>query len=280
MVFQSYAIWPHMTVFKNISYPLRMRKTPKDKIKEKVSEALRLVELEGLEERYATQLSGGQQQRVALARALVYDPKILLLDEPLSNLDAKLRERARFELQTLQRRLRTTAIYVTHDQAEAMVLADTLIVMRNGKIEQKGAPLEIYKRPKSRFVADFIGVANLLPGRLLKIIADDLGEIEHNTTTIYSTIPEGISEGEDVIVSVRPEDARIFEKRPEGTMNVWEVRIKHIVFLGNIADCVVTIGDLEVRVQTDPSSFSFVIGDKAFLQIDPRRCTVFSGKSN
>jgi iron(III) transport system ATP-binding protein len=162
MVFQSYAIWPHMTVSQNVAYPLRMRRTPKVQQRELVKKVLELVGMGGLEDKPATKLSGGQQQRVAFARALVFQPELLLLDEPLSNLDAKLREHMRFELRMMQRQLGLTALYVTHDQEEALTLSDRLVVMNGGRIEQVGSPEDIYERPATRFVAEFIGKANMV----------------------------------------------------------------------------------------------------------------------
>ena len=162
MVFQSYAIWPHMTVSENVAYPLRMRRTPKAQQREMVKKVLELVGMGGLEDKPATKLSGGQQQRVAFARALVFQPELLLLDEPLSNLDAKLREHMRFELRMMQRQLGLTALYVTHDQEEALTLSDRLVVMNGGRIEQVGSPEDIYERPATRFVAEFIGKANMV----------------------------------------------------------------------------------------------------------------------
>jgi iron(III) transport system ATP-binding protein len=162
MVFQSYAIWPHMTVAQNVAYSLRMRRVGRDEIKRRVAAVLALVGLAGYEETPATNLSGGQQQRVALARSLVFEPRVLLLDEPLSNLDAKLREHMRFELRIMQRRLGVTAIYVTHDQGEALTLSDKVVVMNRGRIEQIGTPEEVYEHPLTRFVAEFIGQANFL----------------------------------------------------------------------------------------------------------------------
>jgi len=167
MVFQSYAIWPHMSVFENVAFPLRVARTRKytsAEIKDKVRQALEMVRLGGFEHRSSTQLSGGQQQRLALARGLVHEPKVLLLDEPLSNLDAKLREQMRFELKHLQRTLRITTVYVTHDQAEALALSDEIAVFNAGRIVQRGSPQDIYSHPASRFVADFIGSANFLAG--------------------------------------------------------------------------------------------------------------------
>lgn len=201
MVFQNYALWPHMTVFENIAYGLKVRKLPKEEIKERVMWALELVKLEGLGGRYPSQLSGGQQQRVALARALVVEPRILLLDEPLSNLDAKLRVEMRAEIRRIQRELGTTLIYVTHDQEEAMSISDRIAVMSSGKVEQIGEPREIYERPKTIFVAEFVGKCNIIRGRAIsenRLIL--LGrELKLNT--------EGF-EGE-VVVAIRPEKIKI-----------------------------------------------------------------------
>ncbi len=169
LVFQNYALWPHMTVFDNIAYGLKLKKVPKQEIEKEVKEVLRLVHLEGYENRYPTQLSGGQQQRVALARALVVKPKILLLDEPLSNLDAKLRVEMRSEIKAIQKELGITLIYVTHDQEEAMALSDRLAVMNIGQVEQVGTPMEVYHRPRTRFVADFMGRNNVLDGKVVEV---------------------------------------------------------------------------------------------------------------
>lgn len=166
MVFQSYAIFPHLNVFENIAYGLRVARVPKDEISKRVGDVLALVELSGYEKRAPNQLSGGQQQRVALARALIMEPKVLLMDEPLSNLDAKLREQMRTEIRRIQKYLGITSVYVTHDQVEAMTISDRIVVMNEGRIEQVGPPIETYRYPQSRFVADFIGRANFIPGQV------------------------------------------------------------------------------------------------------------------
>jgi iron(III) transport system ATP-binding protein len=167
MVFQNYAVWPHKTVYENVVFGLKLRKTPAAETKRKMEETLALVNLTGLEQRYPNELSGGQQQRVALARSLVVEPEILLLDEPLSNLDAKLRERMRGELKQLQRRTGITFVYVTHDQAEALALSDMIAVMHGGRLQQYGSPYEVYARPANRIVAYFMGLVNLVPGRVV-----------------------------------------------------------------------------------------------------------------
>jgi iron(III) transport system ATP-binding protein len=207
MVFQSYAIWPHMTVFDNVAFPLRAaRARPSDaELRRRVEGALATVRLEGLGERPATNLSGGQQQRLALARALVREPKLLLLDEPLSNLDAKLREHMRLELRGLQRDLRLTTVYVTHDQVEALAMSNIVAVMHEGRINQIGSPREIYERPANRFVADFIGSTNLLPGRVVGGSGGVRG-VQTAGGTVACVVPDDAPAGSDVVVSIRPED--------------------------------------------------------------------------
>ena len=201
MVFQNYAVWPHKTVFENVVFGLRVRKVPKAKARDMVEAILALVNLTGLEDRLPNQLSGGQQQRVALARSLVVEPRILLLDEPLSNLDAKLRERMRSELKHLQRRTGITFIYVTHDQAEALALSDRIAVMDGGRLQQVASPEEVYARPANRVVADFMGNINVLPAR-----AVDGGLALDGGTRIALALPNGIATGEAVDLVVRPED--------------------------------------------------------------------------
>ncbi|HYH02596.1 MAG TPA: ABC transporter ATP-binding protein [Bacillota bacterium] len=206
MVFQSYALFPHLTVAGNIAYGLKVRKTPPAEIKQRVEAVLKTVGLEGMGERYTNQLSGGQQQRVALARAIVLQPNVLLFDEPLSNLDAKLREDMRGRIRDLQQELNTTAIYVTHDQVEAMTMSDLIVVMNKGRIEQIGSPVEIYEKPASRFVADFIGRVNLLPAKLLqagpgRLTVDLLGN-QLQIASYASSAPE-------MLMAIRPEVIRL-----------------------------------------------------------------------
>jgi iron(III) transport system ATP-binding protein len=274
MVFQSYALWPHMKVFDNIALPLRIRKLPKSEIKFKVREALALVGLEGYEGRYPHQLSGGEQQRVALARALVYEPKILLLDEPLSNLDAKVRERMRFELKDLQRRLGITTIYVTHDQEEAMVLSDIIAVMNKGKIIQEGTPLQLYREPRCEFVANFIGSTNLIEGKVIKILETyDLGLVYTACGELRCVIPKNVREGDEVLISIRPENIALSEKRPEGDNNVWEGKVKARVFLGRDVDYRILVRDQIIRVITLSSLF-LEEGRSVFLRLDPKGCVI------
>jgi len=211
MVFQNYALWPHMTVFENVAYGLKVRKLPKEEIRRRVKEVLELVRLEGLESRYPTQLSGGQQQRVALARALVVQPKVLLLDEPLSNLDAKLRVEMREELKRLQRKLGITTIYVTHDQDEAMALSDRVAVMNLGRVVEVGKPNELYRKPRSFFVATFIGRSNVLECRATEVRGEEVA-LECSGLRLVATVPDSskkLSPGDRVYAVFRPHSARL-----------------------------------------------------------------------
>src|SRR5688572_32320948 len=209
MVFQNYAVWPHRTVYQNVAFGLDVRRVPRAETRTRVARILELVNLGGLEERYPSQLSGGQQQRVALARSLVVEPSILLLDEPLSNLDAKLRERMRWELKELQRRTGITFVYVTHDQSEAMALSDRIAVMHQGEVIQIGSPREVYTRPASRTVADFMGLVNLLPARVVRAAGDASLVAVGGDHPIGLALPPGTVEGQQVQVAVRPESLHL-----------------------------------------------------------------------
>src|SRR5712671_5557754 len=209
MVFQNYAIWPHKTVFENVVFGLKIRKVPAAEAKKKVTEALALVNLSGLEARYPGELSGGQQQRVALARSLVVEPDILLLDEPLSNLDAKLRERMRTELKQLQRRTGITFVYVTHDQAEALALSDQVAVISGGRLQQYGTPFDVYAHPANRMVADFMGLVNLVPGRI-RDMKNGVANVELTPDLAVGIARfDGLAVGERVDVAIRPENIRL-----------------------------------------------------------------------
>lgn len=233
LVFQSYALWPHMTVGQNLAFPLNIRKVPKPERERRVHEALALVEMEPYAARYPHELSGGQQQRVALARTLVFEPSLLLLDEPLSNLDAKLRIRARDWLKQLQRRLGITTIYVTHDQVEALALSDRIAVMQAGKIVQLATPQEIYRRPSSSFVADFIGSSNFLKGRLVDRSNCSAAVVDVGGARFAAAWSPQLSLGEDVLLAVRPEHVRLSAKRPAGVNgNVLHGRIVDRSYLG------------------------------------------------
>lgn len=229
MVFQNYALWPHMKVFDNIAYGLKIRKTPSDVIKERVKETLELVKLGGLESRTPFQLSGGQQQRVALARALVIEPNVLLLDEPLSNLDAKLRLEMRQEITRIQKELKITTLYVTHDQEEALSISDRIAVQRGGVIQQVGIPREIYKNPKTVFIADFIGHCTFIPGSITAI-NDCLDVVTDAGIHVRALKSLNFSVGDKVICAIRPENLLIDE--PTSDYNAFECEIESVIFLG------------------------------------------------
>jgi iron(III) transport system ATP-binding protein len=272
MVFQNYAIWPHKNVYENVVFGLKLRKVPAADAKKKVSDALALVNLAGLEQRYPNELSGGQQQRVALARSLVVEPEILLLDEPLSNLDAKLRERMRTELKVLQRRTGITFVYVTHDQAEALALSDRIAVMQLGKVQQFGTPLEVYTRPANRVVADFMGLVNLLPGKV-RDVHNGAGTIElASNLVIDAPALDGAGAGESVEVSIRPENIRL---RVPTAATAAQAKITSHVFLGNISEYYAALPSGQVlRVQTHPLD-RFEVGSDVAVEIDAKSCSVF-----
>jgi iron(III) transport system ATP-binding protein len=274
MVFQNYAIWPHKTVFENVVFGLKIRKVPAADARKKVEAALALVNLSGLENRYPSELSGGQQQRVALARSLVVEPSILLLDEPLSNLDAKLRERMRSELKELQRRTGITFVYVTHDQSEALALSDQIAVMNLGRLQQYGTPFEVYAHPANRMVADFMGLVNLAPGKVRERNGTG-GSVElAPELTVGVNALDGFAAGDAVEVAIRPENiglAPAAAGSPAGKL----ARISNHVFLGNISEYYATLpSGLTLRVQTHPSQH-FELGAPVALTIDATHCSVF-----
>ena len=252
MVFQSYAIWPHMNVHANVAFPLqvlpRKRRPSRAEIREKVERALTVVRLDHLATREATALSGGQQQRLALARALVMEPSLLLLDEPLSNLDAKLRDEMRFELKRLQREIGVTCVYVTHDQTEALAMSNEIAVMRDGKVEQVGRPRDIYESPKTRFVADFIGTSNFIEGVVEQRSGDGfLVRTEHGSLEVPADGEH--HPGENVVIAARPEHISLSTERNGDAPNRWHGRVAVRSFLGEVVDHVVTVGDREIRVR-------------------------------
>jgi spermidine/putrescine transport system ATP-binding protein len=232
MVFQQYALFPHMSVFHNVAFGLRMRGSSRAEARRRVGEAMALVRLQGLEERFPSQLSGGQQQRVALARAIVTRPAVLLLDEPLGALDKKLREQMQIEIRALQRALGITTIFVTHDQEEALTLADRIAVMEGGEIVQIGTPTEIYERPRSRFVSDFIGVSNFLTGRVVERSGASL-TIEVGGVRLQASGGDGLAPGDRVEIAVRPEKIRL-SPHPPTRPNVMQGQIENVVYLGAV----------------------------------------------
>jgi iron(III) transport system ATP-binding protein len=274
MVFQSYAVWPHMTVFDNVAYGLRVRRAPANVIKQRTTRALELVGLGPLAERFATKLSGGQRQRVALARAIVYEPRVVLFDEPLSNLDAKLREQMRIELVRLQREVGITSVYVTHDQSEALVMSDRVVVMNKGVIQQIGDPQNIYAHPANTFVANFIGVANLMEGKCLGRNGDLYGmEIPlgngHAPLRVQAAGEAGAIEGQRLILSLRPEDIKLHLKAPDADAgNVLEGAVIDTVYLGNFLECRVQVGQHEVGIQIDHFE-QLSPGQKVYLTFKP-----------
>jgi ABC-type Fe3+/spermidine/putrescine transport system ATPase subunit len=283
MVFQSYALWPHMTVFENVVYPLKLRGIRGAQAEKKVAEVLGLVGLSGLEDRQAPALSGGQQQRVALARALVFSPKVLLLDEPLSNLDAQLREEMRRELKALQRRVNVTVIFVTHDQIEALSLSDRIAIMKFGVLEQVGTPEEVYYHPTTPFVRDFLGKTFLLPGKVSSA-SDELVNVEvqgigaaslavHRGNVIgpANGLP---TVGQRVMVAIRPEQVTLSRSRCEGQANMVEAKLQAVHFLGDRYEYTVTLGS-ETRVLVSPASQHLKAGDKVFLDLKPAGMTLW-----
>jgi iron(III) transport system ATP-binding protein len=261
MVFQSYAVWPHMTVFENVAYPLKIAKIPKAEIRAKVEKILQAVHLSQYAERIPSQLSGGQQQRVALGRALVSQPKVLLLDEPLSNLDAKLRENMRFEIKDIQKNFAITVVYVTHDQSEAMAMSDRIIVLDQGFVQQVAPPTEIYRRPANQFVADFVGKVNFIKGEVKS------GEIE--LEGLGQSIPyQGPCTGK-VTVAIRPENMILSPEKPAASFaGVLEGVILSMFYLGDINDCRININGEIIRVLAESGSFDTLKeGQKIFLGI-------------
>ena len=262
MVFQSYALLPHYNVFDNVAYGLKLRKVPKDEIKERVMKILELVELSGMEGRMTNQLSGGQQQRVALARALVIEPSVLLFDEPLSNLDAKLRVSMRTEIRRIQQEVGITAIYVTHDQSEAMALSDKIIIMNKGVVAQMGTPQEIYYHPVNEFVADFIGEANFLKGKLTKL--GGKAALDINGTPVAVTCKDGMEVGKEYTIVLRPEAASLTENKG------LPCKVVLSCFMGSYQNYHVMVGDTLVKLaENNPKNKRiFNVGENCFLDFE------------
>jgi ABC-type Fe3+/spermidine/putrescine transport system ATPase subunit len=283
MVFQSYALWPHMTVFENISYPLKLRGIKGRGAEKKVADVLGLVGLAGLEERPAPALSGGQQQRVALARALVFSPKVLLLDEPLSNLDAQLREEMRRELKLLQRRVNVTVIFVTHDQIEALSLSDRIAIMKFGELEQVGTPEDVYYHPATAFVRDFLGKTFLLSGKVaavsdqrIRVEVEGVGASaltlqRHNVVSALNGFP---TVGQSAMVAIRPEKIMLSENPGAADGNFVEGTLQASQFLGDRYEYTVTLGS-ETRVIVSPEARQLKPGGKVCLELKPEGMTLW-----
>jgi len=272
MVFQSYAIWPHMTVFDNVAYPLRVRRTARAEIERKVAAALRLVEMERFAERPAPALSGGQQQRVAIARALVFEPAVLLLDEPLSNLDARLRAQMGDEFRALQRRLKITTIYVTHDQGEAMALSDRVVVMQHGRILQIGAPETVYQRPANREVADFFGAPNLIEAKVAACRPTDDGDyllaVEGSGWRGHCRAGERFGRDDKVVVVVRPENVSLAapDSPARDGQIAWSGRVVDGIFRGSHRSIVAEAEGMRFNVEA-PSTRGVSVGEVVTLSV-------------
>jgi iron(III) transport system ATP-binding protein len=273
MVFQNYAIWPHKTVFENVAFGLKLRRESKEQVHDKVQRALAQVGLQGYDKRYPNELSGGQQQRVALARSLVVEPEILLLDEPLSNLDAKLREKMRSELKDLQRRTGITFVYVTHDQAEALALSDQIVVMQRGEIQQMGTPEEVYERPANRLVADFMGLVNVLEVQI-EPAADGRARLTTaQGTQLDVAAPAGLRAAGKAELVVRPENIEIVDA--DDAQAQLKASIAAHTFLGNLIEITVQLPDgQELRVQSHPLR-KHQVGDQVGLRINTASVSVF-----
>jgi ABC-type Fe3+/spermidine/putrescine transport system ATPase subunit len=274
MVFQSYAIWPHMSVFDNVAYGLRVRRLGAAEIAEKVGRALDMVQMRDFAGRRASQLSGGQQQRVALARAFVFQPSVLLFDEPLSNLDAKLRADMRIELRDLQHRLGITSLYVTHDLEEALAMSDRIVVMRDGRVEQIGTPDEIYGLPRSAFVADFIGSANLIRGRHRPdLAADGLVALETADGQIVYAAPYGRPLTGDLVVSVRTVHLQVSRQPLAAARNVWPARVEKTIFQGDFSQLHIAWGSQRL-VARCVAMEPIAPNTEIVISIEPRRAVL------
>jgi len=272
MVFQNYALWPHMTVYGNLAFGLQIRKVPKDEITKKIKKVLGMVQLEGYENRYPRQMSGGQQQRIAMARALVFEPEIMLLDEPLSNLDAQLREEMRFEFTELQKKLGITAVYVTHDQAEALVISDKIVILNQGKIVQSGTPKKIYSNPKNKFVAGFIAVTSFIDGRIDSfteekkkvIVKTDDGLVIHSFNNSFDI-------GQKVSVAMRMNVIKFIQdenKSDKNTVNIFKGKIIQSSYLGNTIDYKIRMGKWEIRTNAE-AKYDFKLGEEVTFHLPP-----------
>jgi iron(III) transport system ATP-binding protein len=276
LVFQNYALWPHMTVFQNLAFGLQIKKLSKSEIHQKVERALSLVQLEGFEDRYPRQLSGGQQQRVALARALVLEPDILLLDEPLSNLDALLREQMRFEIALIHKQAGITTIYVTHDQTEAMVISDRIVVLEKGRLMQLGTPLEIYSKPVNKFVAGFMGTTNFIYGKV-NSFDKDYAEVTTDDGVTLTGRGRELKKGDEVDVAIRPESITFLspaemETTPRGP-HLYEAEVVRASYIGELIDYQLKIKNHLIRAKGEVRT-AHRVGGRIFIKLNPDQLAV------
>ncbi|HLH22226.1 MAG TPA: ABC transporter ATP-binding protein [Chloroflexota bacterium] len=271
MVFQSYAIWPHMTVYQNVAFPLRVGKPrpPSAELEQRVHEALRLVQLDALADRPVPQLSGGQQQRVALARALVRRPRLLLLDEPLSNLDARLGAQMREEIVEVASRAGVATVYVTHDQVEALAMSDRILVLLDGAVVQEGTPDTIYTAPRSRFVAEFVGASNLIEGEIVAASGEST-TVQTALGTLTGQRTDGLRPGERVYFCTRPEDTAVLRAPPADGANVLPAEVTRVTFLGDHRQCWARAGSALLCARL-PSQADLRAGETIYLHLPPAR---------
>ena len=276
-IFQNYALWPHMTVFENIALGLKIRKIETKKINQRIEEVCSLLKISGLEGRYPRELSGGQQQRAAIARVLAIKPDILLMDEPLSSLDKKLREYMRIELRQIQRKLRITALYVTHDQTEAFSMADRIVIMNNGRIIQIGKPTEIYDKPKNKFVADFVGNVNFFEGEILEISTIWATFKIHNGPILKVFAKEGLKLGDKLNVMIRPEKLMISSELNEA-INIFSGKVKFVEYGGSILSYFIELDNYQgktiVAQYQNIDNIKLNENKEVFVKIDPKYCTL------
>jgi iron(III) transport system ATP-binding protein len=272
MVFQSYAVWPHMTVFENVAFPLRVRRKPQSEVTSRVRNILEIIGLAGLADRPAPDLSGGQQQRVALGRALVSDPTLLLLDEPFSNLDARLREGMRVEMGELQRRLGLTTIFVTHDQTEAMMLSDRIFVMNGGRVEQAGTPREVYEHPASRFVMDFLGRINYLRAHVARLTNGRPGVRQADGAEVALVVPDGVAEGSAVTLAFRSADVEL-SMSVDGTG--WAGVVQTVAYMGGREEYVLKMAGSD-EIKAERATENLTLGTPVRVSVPPHKIRVWA----
>ena len=273
MVFQSYAVWPHMTVFENVAFPLRVRRTPSAEVQRRVNQVLDIIGLTGMADRPSPLLSGGQQQRVALGRALVSDPRLLLLDEPFSNLDARLREGMRVEMGQLQRRLGLTTVFVTHDQTEAMMLSDRIFVMNAGRVEQTGTPRDVYEHPASRFVMDFLGRINYLSAHIAHVDGRLTAVLDDGHTCVPTSVPDDLRDGQPITLAFRSADVELSPGR--GGVG-WPGTVETVAYLGGREEYTIKLTDTTAEVKAEHSTQNLVPGTEVQVHVAPHQIRIWA----